>query len=94
MKRKVKAKKTQTVISVSDLPVIEKLPAKKLKCIFSTILIIPAEQTPSNTKYVFSPGQIQAVNTLDFNFLLSKQKESKGCCGSSGNVIRKYFEEV
>ncbi len=72
----------------SDLPI-----TKSIRCIWNGRLIIPADQTPSGKRYAFESGQVQPVNAQDYDFLLSKEKKQKGCCGSGGSTI-KYFEEV
>jgi len=74
--------------------ITKKASTKGIKCVWSGRLVVPAEQTPSGTRYLFEPGQSQQVNILDYEFLLSKKKDgAAGCCGNSGTPI-KYFEEI
>ena len=88
MKRKTRRKIVYKPVEITYEP------AKiAIRCIWNGRLIIPADQTPSSTRYDFQFGQVQSVDAQDYNFLLSKEKKQKGCCGSSGQII-KYFEEV
>lgn len=68
---------------------------RPLRCIFHTRLIIPADQTPTGTRYEFMPGQIaEEIDPADAKYLLSLEREQSGCCSGSPVQIHKMFEEV
>ena len=73
---------------------INALSVKAVRCIWHTRLVVPAEQTPTLTRYDFQPGEQQEVAMEDAGYLLSLKRESKGCCSGSPIQIHHMFEEV
>jgi hypothetical protein len=71
---------------------IVKAMTKNIRCVWIGKLIVPAERTPSGTQYNFERGQIQQVLEVDYNFLLSIERNSNTCCGGKSSMV--YFEEV
>ncbi len=68
----------------------------KLRCVWHTRLIVPAERTVSKTRYQFDAGQVQAVNPLDAPGLLALEHiQPPGCCGNDYNLpALKFFEKT
>lgn len=66
---------------------------RRVKCIYFTRVVI-GQGVPSGTRYDFQPGETQPVKAEDWQFLLSKKRETRGgCCGGTASVIP-YFEEA
>jgi NAD-dependent DNA ligase len=74
--------------------IINALSVKTVRCVWHTRLVVPAEQTPTGTRYDFQPGEQQEVALRDVGFLLSLKRESRGCCSGSPVQEHKFFEEV
>lgn len=66
----------------------------KLRCIYESTLIISGDRTVTGKGYSFTPGQVQPVDPLDYDFLLSLEQKAGGCCGGGPAEAQKYFEEV
>jgi hypothetical protein len=51
--------------------------------------------TPSGKEYTFeSNGTIMAVDSRDYDYLLSLHRGEVGCCGSPGQGETRYFAPV
>ena len=63
-----------------------------IQCVYSTKVNV--NNAPSGTLYTFQPGEQKTItNEADYNHLLSLQKKT-GCCGGSGQQVKKYFAAV
>lgn len=93
-----KRKKTDLVedyqITVSSPQEVQAKAVTRLRCIYDSTLIISGDKTVTGNRYRFEPDQIQSVDPLDYDLLLSLEQTAGGCCGGGPARTRKYFEGV
>lgn len=90
---------TKPKITIREAPPMPPAPVKiPLRCIWDSRLIVGADKTPSGTRYEFNTGEVKPVLEQDYQYLLSLQVKTPGCCGGAGGSsipsIQKYFDEV
>ena len=80
-------------VKVMPAPVAPPITEIKIRCIYDSRLIVGGDKTPTGTRYEFETNQIQAVNEIDYQYLLDMETKPWGCCGGSVRS-QKYFEAV
>ncbi len=85
--RKYSKKKPTSSVARKTVSLSENL---RIKCVYSGP--VKVRDAPSGKVFFFLPGQtITITDQIDYDYLLSLNKKA-GCCGGSGQQIRKYFE--